>query len=421
MSADPLNFLALSLINQCKSVVSHQRELQQATGMNFNLFQMLGLGHYEVSTHSRLLADLLSPNGTHGQGAQFLNLFIDAIKSKCPPKKQEYLEQFDAQSATVQTEVYLGPRTDSEGGRLDLLITDGQGIQIGIENKIYAREQSSWVCRYRKALHSNAPLLYLTLQGEAPNEMFSATQEDVVCVSYHTDLRDWITTCRKEAATVPIVRESLTQYLQVIRHLTYQSSNTRMKDEIVSALIQSPETLEAYWALRDSESDLRKEAVRRLVERIHKEVEAEFDTISEPDCSGKARDGYKLHNAFLNNHNLYAVIAFDHANYQKCFFGFETNDGSNVAASSNPAVEHIQAAFKSEFGNYITNGPWPAWKYWEEQMYWNDNVIKTILFIGRQFDDNLLSLIRRLKVVADHAKASFVSAGTLMPPSYDIP
>jgi hypothetical protein len=421
MSSDPIHLLAISLLNQCKSVVSHQRELHRSTGMNFNLFQLLGVAHYEVSTHSMMLAELLSPDGSHGQGANFLKIFVAAVKAKCPPEKQKYLEHFEASEARVRTEVYLGQRTETDGGRLDILITDKKGLQIGIENKIYAPEQSNWVCRYRNSLQPGAPLLYLTLEGGAPFEMASATQEDVVRMSYRIDIRDWITACQKESATVPIVRESLTQYLQLIRHLTHQSTNTRMKDEIVSALIQSPETLEAYWALRDMETHLRNEVIRRLVARIHNEVEAEFRPISEPDCSGKPLDGYKLHHAFLNDHNLHAVIAFDNPNYEKCFFGFETNDGSNVAALSNPVVSHIQTAFTNEFGNFTTSGRWPAWKHWKEQMYWDDNVIKSILFMGRQFDDNLLSLIRRLKAVADHANASFVSAGTLLSPSDNIP
>jgi hypothetical protein len=405
MRSDPIHFLALSLLNQCKSIVSFQRELQRTTGMNFNLFQLLGVGHYEVSTHSRMLAELLSPDGAHGQGEDFLKIFVAAIKGKCLPETKKYLEQFEAKGARVQTEVYLGQRTETEGGRLDILITDKQGRQIGIENKIYAKEQSNWVCRYRNSLESGAPLLYLTLRGESPFEMASANQEDVVCMSYHTDIRDLITACQKEAATVPIVRESLTQYLQLIRYLTHQSSTIRMKDEIVSALIQSPETLEAYWALRDSNSDLQKAVIRKLVERIRKEFQAEFAEMSEPSCSGNARDGYAFHNEFLKRNNLKAVVGFDKPDYHQCFFGFETFDGSIVGATTSPVLDHIRKAFEQKFKSYKTSGTWPAWLYWEENPNWGDDVVKTILFGNRQFDDQLLSIIRWLKTVVDSAAA----------------
>ena len=47
-----------------------------ATGGRFNIFQTLGVNHYE-NKHSLILAALLNPGGTHGLKDEFLNLFVN--------------------------------------------------------------------------------------------------------------------------------------------------------------------------------------------------------------------------------------------------------------------------------------------------------------------------------------------------------
>lgn len=49
-----------------------------------NIFRLLGITTDEVRTHSALLADLLNPRGTHGQGSLFLATFLQHCQQKCP-------------------------------------------------------------------------------------------------------------------------------------------------------------------------------------------------------------------------------------------------------------------------------------------------------------------------------------------------
>ena len=44
-------------------------------GERFNMFGACGVNHYE-NTHSAILAEMLNPQGNHGQGSLFLSLFL---------------------------------------------------------------------------------------------------------------------------------------------------------------------------------------------------------------------------------------------------------------------------------------------------------------------------------------------------------
>ena len=106
-----------------KTIRHYEVALTQGNGERFNLFDILHVGHYEVRTHSPLLAELLNPHGSHGQGAVFLKHFLTEVE----------IQDFDAESARVFPEVSIG-----ELGRLDIVITDKDRRSIFVENKIYA-------------------------------------------------------------------------------------------------------------------------------------------------------------------------------------------------------------------------------------------------------------------------------------------
>lgn len=129
-----------TLLSQTQIIESHFKAIEKLSGENFNLLKLLKMGHYEVKTHSPILADLLSPKGTHGQGATFLKLFVKLLN----------IADFDPESASVSMEKSIGEVTLESGGRIDLYITDGKGRKILIENKIYAREQENQLSRYYK-------------------------------------------------------------------------------------------------------------------------------------------------------------------------------------------------------------------------------------------------------------------------------
>lgn len=234
-----------SLLTQVKTLNSHYAKLNELTGDNFNVFKILKLESSEVRLHSAFLAELLNPKGAHGQKDVFLRLFIKAICSEDKP--------FDAQSGKVKIEKHTGNITadGTEGGRIDIIITDKYGKHIIIENKIYAEDQTNQLLRYYN--HSpSAELIYLTLDGKAPSKESHGGLEvgrHFKCLSYRSDLLQWLEQCRKEVVVYPGIRESITQYINLIKYLTNQTLNTNMKIEL-SQLLRSH--LESSFIISDN-------------------------------------------------------------------------------------------------------------------------------------------------------------------------
>ena len=137
--------------------------LAAANGENFNVFKLLGRETDEVHTHSAILADLLNPRGSHGQGVAFA--------SKFKPFEQLGLDGDKLKKARVQAEVAKSI------GRIDILIETDQWC-IVIENKIYADDQPRQMERYHEFASNEGKrykLFYLTLWATAQARSHLAT------------------------------------------------------------------------------------------------------------------------------------------------------------------------------------------------------------------------------------------------------
>ena len=90
--------LEKALLAQTRVLKDKHDTLAAATGENFNLFAILGRETDEVRTHSAILAELLDPSGSHGQGAVFLRQFVDRVQ-----KAVQNLANIAVDPARVQT------------------------------------------------------------------------------------------------------------------------------------------------------------------------------------------------------------------------------------------------------------------------------------------------------------------------------
>ena len=205
---------AEALLTQIGLLSSKHEARAAASGQNFNLFRILGQETREVRTHSAMLAELLNPNGSHGQGPVFARLFAERLP----------IEGANLDNAGVRTEVTIEPF-----GRLDIrLLTDDTCLVI--ENKVQATDGTGQLERYQKYVNSgpwrNSRVIYLTLHGEEPSEksLGSLQLKDVTCFSYDSDIIEWLDDCIKEVARVPQIREILAHYRALLHKLTGKST-----------------------------------------------------------------------------------------------------------------------------------------------------------------------------------------------------
>jgi len=216
--------------NAVHIISKKHKEVAKITGENFNIFNVLQLHASEVKTHSALLADLLSAKGSHGQGDLFLRLFIEEMD-------KENIANFAMEKSEAFLEKHIGPLNEerTEGGRIDILIEDVNKKRIIIENKIYAGDQKNQLLRYYN-FDKTASLFYLTLSGNPPSDAStgkgSIRAEDFKCISYEFDILRWLRKCKKETVSLPVIRETLTQYINLIEQLTNQATGEKMHKEI---------------------------------------------------------------------------------------------------------------------------------------------------------------------------------------------
>jgi len=194
-----------------------------------NFFSIMGKENDEV-THSSILAELLNPKGTHGQGSlilsQFLLLAAIDIKS-------------DISRAIVKTEYYC----DEEAGRIDILISFGQSECIIIENKIFANDQPQQLWRYykwsqRKGYETeNVHIVYLTPEGNTPSNDSAQKLERILTISYRREIRSLLKKSKEIAlsdgkANIVFV---LDQYEGAINKFL-GIMNEKLKEEILAVL-----------------------------------------------------------------------------------------------------------------------------------------------------------------------------------------
>jgi hypothetical protein len=233
------------ILKDTTRILKHQKEIAILKGETFNLFSILKMESRENDTHSAFLGELLNPKGSHHFGSIFLELFLKQIGN----------ETIDPASSTVVLEYPIGTNDhiNKTGGRVDIYIKDAAENTICIENKIYAPDQYVQIERYVNHNVIKNTVFYLTLDGKIPSKESRGDLiegEDYFCISYHNTIIDWLEACSKEATDKPIIRESIKQYIILLKKLTSQLSDSKMEKEIKDLIITN------YTAARTISSNL---------------------------------------------------------------------------------------------------------------------------------------------------------------------
>ncbi len=273
----------IKLLEHLQGVIKFESERKKITAEDFNIFNILGISHLEVSTHSRFISNLLAPCGSHYQGNIFLELFMRKIG----------IEDFNYADASIEVE-----KSENKYERFDIFITDGKDWTIIIENKIYAGLQKKQLGRYIEYLKEtsktkNKKLLYLTLANEFDNdshcnEDYSSgigisqreidflksqgvnTVEDIKLykhITYSNDILDWLIDAQKEAISLPRIREVIEQYIQIIRELTNKPEGMAM-NEIRDYIKKDKEHYNALTECYKAYNNVRADLIKKVFEDI---------------------------------------------------------------------------------------------------------------------------------------------------------
>ena len=261
------------LLLDAKRISDHQEEISTLKGENFNVFSILKMESKENETHSAFLGELLNPKGSHGFGSLFLKLFLDNLVVD---------NSIDISTAKLTLEKSIGLRNDVSlsGGRIDLFIEDHIGNTLCIVNKIYASDQDAQIARYCKYNRGKNKVLYLTLNGEEPSEkscLDYQLDEDFFLISYKNDIIAWLELCQKEAIHQPILRETIYQYIILIKKLNNQLSNHQMEQEIKSLIASNyKEASFISGHLEEVELEYTEIFVAEIIRQLQEELNDDF-------------------------------------------------------------------------------------------------------------------------------------------------
>jgi hypothetical protein len=224
------------LLSEAGSIVQKHDLFVRETGGNFNIFEIADISTKEMVV-CRVLAELLSPAGHHGQSGDYLEKFLHG----CLDVK---INRTDINKASVYCEYA------ANGRRIDIVIEVGNRF-IPIEVKIYAGEGDAQCHDYfyfarNVKQDKNAKVVYLTRFGDMPSE-YSAkglSENDIVNLSFSENILKWLRECLTlpDTITKAPIREIILQFISAIKHFTNQQEDKPM-DEIRKLLFSSPENL----------------------------------------------------------------------------------------------------------------------------------------------------------------------------------
>lgn len=286
----------INLIVQEEKILKKEKEKR---GENFNVFEIMHAQSDKVYTHSAVLAALLNPKGNHGCKSVFLASFIDKLLEQLKDGSKQVDFNTNLETCHTYVEYSIGEvsKDYESGGRLDIVIeSQNREKAIIFENKIYASDQPKQLYRYKnyadeKYGHNNYILIYLTLDGHKPSKesvsgkKFSMVEDqDFYRLSYRSFILEWLITCKEKATSNPIVRETITQYYNLIAKLTYQNMESSTKEKLIDTLANE-DNIAAVFKIHSVFKDvLNKACNTTLLEQI-KEVADELGV--EYICSPK--------------------------------------------------------------------------------------------------------------------------------------
>lgn len=330
------------------------KEIKRQKGETFNIFTVLNMERREVETHSVLIYDLIYPNGSHSQGNKYLELFVHKVLR---------IEEFDFTNITVKRE-----EPTDEGRRIDFTIENDQ-YYIVIEMKVDAGDQKKqlfdYVAHAKKQGKVNKAY-YLTLDGKEASEKSTQCEAlDYTRLSFALEILDWIEACIEKSATLPIIRESLIQYANIIRKITGQTiEEIRMK---VQEMINTPKIAQAatimaqnigyIWALKEAEF------LRSLSGKLNSDWTCQFYTLNKEILyienselvnrinSERAKSGAEIGiELTLNEITLYITF------YHQRDFAYYTiySDYKDVKRNINQIAQELRLKGKDD-GRYATS------------------------------------------------------------------
>lgn len=235
---------------------------------DFSPFELLALKEPDLS---RVLADLINPNGTHGQGRLFLDALLSSVELLiCVDEKTPAVQQIPqfGEDVCAYTEY-------AANGSIHVLLENGSD-RLVLELKPWASEEEDQMGRYAAWLERNTPgrwlLLYLCERSHTmPTE--ASQRAHIVHLTFETfgrALRE--AAGRTQVLRVRVFAETFADYLiQYVAGVNNMNSTDPLLD-----LLLKPENMAAARRIYEIYPRVRCKAWEALVNHLEKETQNRY-------------------------------------------------------------------------------------------------------------------------------------------------
>lgn len=198
-----------------------QRHLERYVAPRFSVFEYF---KEDEAVLSNILADLLRPDGFHGQGTALLRLFLDELdRQNASGEGQQVRKAHDygnLEDCEVYTE-YAIPK-----GRIDIVLRIDSAQWIGIENKPWTKERCDQVGDYIDYLDDQddrSCILYFSGTGGPSRTIPLRMKKRYLTMPYRESgsgpsVEHWVDQCRS-LCEAEVVRWFLKDFVAYIRRM----------------------------------------------------------------------------------------------------------------------------------------------------------------------------------------------------------
>lgn len=325
---------------------------------DFNIFHYLRNDELGLS---KCIADLLDPQGPHGQKSLFLESFLEKI---------EKVNHLDVEKP-VQVEL---EHQTLKGRRIDILLRFENGL-IGIENKPWAADQYRQMEDYRRYLeqmcsnNQSWTLVFLSERDPSDESISSDALAKLAKDKHYIQLdfksvEDWLqeTSAKVEAPRVRTFVEELAAYVK--QQINGELDMTE-ESEIISIVNASDENIAAAANIVKSWDSI----TSKLMAHFEKKLSPGFKDSSKVKYKAESNaflSSGKAHSGFLVEcpndrqfQDLWIGFRFDRPNFHDFFVGVAIidRDQSKVADRAHA----IHSAMRQEFGGGSSNQYYDWW------------------------------------------------------------
>lgn len=392
-----------NLLNQVTQNILAFKKAQGLYGRQlapkFSVFNYINTNELGLS---QIIADLLNPQGSHGQQHCFLHLFIKHCLKTVNDNPNAVWQLFieNLKEARVATEE-INWKSNSLR-RMDIYISsEVSGVSYGIciENKPFASDQYKQLEDYAIELEqrhaNNWHIVYLNEYTDMPSE--NSVSKDLLETWFETgkfsalkfsDLIGWLKACQLECQNQSVT-EFLAQFIKFIQVQFMGIEDMSEAKMILEVMKQNPDSLEASFKIATMLDLLKKELIEKLKQdlresfHVNKEYELDLSNI------GEGKNYEQINFLILGNNKAYICFEFQNSNFNRPYIGIKF-DSVEEAKACPHSIKMKEVLSRELPDKKISASPlWPA-GYWFSYDDWSNSHEPWLMIERGQMTDIIL-------------------------------